>query len=197
MFECITIQKQEDRGMKRSALNQLHTLLFFVIISGITQPQHIFLKNYLREIYHNYEKTDEQIEDEKLLQELWHVADDFYKKIITLTALYFSGALITTDQLQTQIMYELGKHVLYLGQIFALYLPKLLYNPHISWRIKAKRCTYIGSFLILITIWMKKTYKPDVSKNGSPQIMQPENTYNASPEQSSSHSSSRPRPKLS
>lgn len=200
MFECITIKKQEDRGMKRSALNQLQKLLFFVIISNTIQSQNFFLKDFTPQINH-HDKTEEEIEDEKLLQELWHVADDFYKKIITLTALYFSGVLATSDQLHTEIMYELSKHMLYSGQVFALYVPKLLYNPHISWRIKTKRCAYVTSLLILITIWMQKMYRPTMLKHNVniPYMptMQPNYANYESPLQNSIELTPRPRPKLS
>lgn len=98
--------------------------------------------------------------DEKIVQELWGVVGSYYKKVIEITALYFTGVLPNSDQFHKQLTFETGRHVLYAGQIVAQYIPKLLHNPDISWHVKVKRCAYIASFLIVVIVWMKECYQP-------------------------------------
>lgn len=98
--------------------------------------------------------------DEKVVQELWGVVGSYYKKMIEITALYFTGVLPDSEQFHKQLTFETGRHILYAGQIVAQYIPKLLHNPAVSWRVKVKRCAYVASFLVVVMMWMKEYYHP-------------------------------------
>ena len=145
-------KKQEDRAMDRIIRTLPQKLIFFILMpASIETMSTETLK--VREIQENVAKPDD---DEKLIHELSLVASDFYKKIIETTMLYFTGVLASSDQFHKQLMIETSKHMMYASQIVAKYLPKLLQNPKISWKIKLKRCAYITSILIIIIVWMKE-----------------------------------------
>lgn len=143
--------------MKRIVKKMLLNLIFFILIVKIIQPNQQSLYLQLHQL-----RTEQDVsfnisdEDEKLLQELWSVTSDFYKKIIETTVLYFSGILISADQFHKQLLLETSKHMIYASQIIAKYLPQLLQNPKISWKIKAKRCVYLSGLLIMIIIAMQE-----------------------------------------
>lgn len=105
-------------------------------------------------------KDQKDNHDEKLLEDLLHIAESCYQKIIKTTALYFTGVLMNSERFHQEIIFEISKHGLQAGQLIAQYLPKLLQNPKISWQVKAKRCAYILSFLIITIVWMKEMYQP-------------------------------------
>ncbi|HSW75935.1 MAG TPA: hypothetical protein VLG50_02755 [Candidatus Saccharimonadales bacterium] len=124
------------------------------------------LKNITREITQNIQDLTEEekeelslLEEEKLLKELWSTAGRFYKKIVEITALYCSGYYPESYTLYDQILLEIGRDVLHIGKILAWYIPSLMSNPYISWKVKVKKCLYITSALVVVAVWLKELYK--------------------------------------
>ena len=159
-------KKQEDRGRTIMIQTMHQTLILFALLTGAMQSHQKSLHVRTDNMHIQKEENSYVNEDEKLLQELWSVTSDFYKKIIETTVLYFSGILMSSDQFHKQIILETSKHVLYASQIVAKYLPKLLHNPKISWKIKIKRCFYISGILaiiILVTQELRNSHTQDTS----------------------------------
>lgn len=142
--------------------------LFFILLITSVEMQSCNQKSYEDISYDFYkqmekwqkQKTSISDADNKLLQELWGIFGDCYKKIIETTALYFTGMLPNTDQFHRQLIFEVGKHMLYASQLIGQYIPKLLANPDISWRSKITRSCYVTSFLVILIAWMKEYYLP-------------------------------------
>jgi hypothetical protein len=99
--------------------------------------------------------ADNDYDDDTLIEELLEISQNCYQKIIKTTALYFTGILINSDQFHQEIIFEFSKHLLQAGQVLAHYLPKLLKNPKIPWRVKAKRCSTAMCFMIATIFWMR------------------------------------------
>jgi hypothetical protein len=160
-------QKQEDRAMKifhDKVVGRL-VLFFCMVMSGVTFGHDslvyaCMMQSNMKLEMLKHELQEEPSADEKVVQELWGVVGSYYKKMIEITALYFTGVLSDSDQFHKQITFETGRHILYAGQIVAQYIPKLLNNPSVSWRVKVKRCAYVASFLIVVMVWMKECYQP-------------------------------------
>lgn len=159
--------------MKVRSSNLAKQLLFVaLIIIKICQADDDYVDNndiWLQFLQHQNQKAacklsdhlvQASLEDESVMQELWAVGGNLYNKMIETTALYFSGMFIDSNHFYRQIIFELGKHLLYIGKILGLYIPKLLNNPKISWKLKVKRCTYAASFLIVMVVWMQEFYRP-------------------------------------
>lgn len=157
-------KKQEDRAMNRMIQSAQQSLIFFMLFTWQIQPNSEQLHLYIHQIRTEQDEASKlSIEDEKLLQELWLVTSDFYKKIIETMVLYFSGMLLNSDQFHKQLILETSKHALYASQIIAQYLPKLLQNPKISWKEKVKRCAYVTSFLVIVLLCLKEFCKQNVT----------------------------------
>ena len=144
------------------------------------QVSYLVLKNDIQDIQRRIQEIVEKVEasegaeeteeEEKLLKDLWDILGRFYKKIIEVMALYWSGYYPDSYKLYDQILIEIGRDLIHLGKILAWYLPMLINNPHISWRVKVKKCAYVSSALVVVTLWMKELYK--YNKNRQKQTMQ-------------------------
>ena len=144
-------------------------LIFFMLNLSTLQANDVFFDKFVKQWRTDQEIINEEKiindDDEQLLIDLSIVASDFYKEIIKITMLYFTGMLQNSDQFHKQLLLEISKHVLYAGQIFAQHLSKLLKNPKIPWKIKIKSCAYVSSYLIIMVIWMKEFYNPNNDLN--------------------------------
>lgn len=111
------------------------------------------------------EEFDQDKDDEQLMIEIWGVGAMMYKTIIDMSALYFSGILLDTSQLYDRVMFDFGKNLFHVVKLLASYGPKMLQNPHLSWKIKLKKTGYMVSFLVVFLIWSQEIAKHKKRQN--------------------------------
>ena len=123
------------------------------------------------------EEYDQDKDDEQLMIEIWGIGAMIYKNIIDMSALYFSGILLDTNQLYDRMMFDFGKNLFHVVKLLASYGPKMLKNPHISWKIKLKKTGCMVSFLVVFWIWSQEIAKQKQRRNNSQAEMYDMNSY--------------------
>lgn len=104
-------------------------------------------------------------EDDVLYAELSLVVSDLYKKLVEITALYFIGSSYSSAKiLHERLFFEIGKDVITIVKIFALYLPTMLSSKELSWKTKVKKSSYIFATVTILVLWIKEYYTSYVSK---------------------------------
>ncbi|MBI2344501.1 hypothetical protein HYV10_00315 [Candidatus Dependentiae bacterium] len=88
------------------------------------------------------------LDDEKLVQEIFEIFSGSYKDIIDLTALYFCG-LVDSDKLYGQIITSLHKDFFKVLKLFSWYIPAIFKNKNISTFIKIKKSIYVACCIII------------------------------------------------
>jgi hypothetical protein len=83
-----------------------------------------------------------------------------------------------------KLMLDLTKDLLFVGKILVQYVPKMLNNPHLSWRIKMKKAMYAVGLFSITLLWIQEMRKhkqsdrvPSDPSNGS--FLQRENYANS------------------
>lgn len=146
--------------------------------------------------YKNIQEYDQDKDDEQLMAEIWDIGATLYKNAIDMSALYFSGILLDSNQLYDRMMFDLSKNLFQVVKLLAWYGPKMMKNPHISWKIKAKKTAYMVSFLIVFWIWSQEMVQQKQGKDQREQVMHDMSSYRSvrserAPEEILCH---RPRP---
>jgi len=116
--------------------------------------------------YKEAEASDQDKDDEQLIAEIWSIGAMLYKNMIDMSALYFSGILIDSNQLYDRMMFDVGKNLFQVVKLLAWYGPKMLQNPNISWKIKAKKTGYMVSFIVLFWLWSQEVSKQKKRNKG-------------------------------
>lgn len=152
-----------------------HCMLLIFVLFGLFLPSGMIadsdhhpdvLRSYIRQTVIMDEHQDYDEDDERLIKEIWSTGTMIYKNIIDMSALYFSGILLDTNQLYDRIMFDCGKNLFHILRLLANYAPKMLQNKKLSWRVKAQKTGYIVSFLFVFYIWSQKVTQQKESKRG-------------------------------
>ena len=149
------------------AFASIHIFAFCCLITGFVygDDQH---QRAIRELSLQVDKILPEIdqeEDDQLYTELSLVVSDLYKKLVEITALYFIGNSYSSAKiLHERLFFEIGKDVITIVKIFALYLPTMLSSKELSWKTKVKKCSYIVVTVTVLVLWIKEYYTSYVSK---------------------------------
>jgi len=91
-------------------------------------------------------------EDDQLVADIITVVTRLYKGMIDVSALYFSGIIVDNDQLLERVLLEVGKECFQIVKLLALYGPRMLQSPKLTWVDKTKKTMYIFSFLVVFWV---------------------------------------------
>lgn len=144
----------------------LCALLKLCIIAILFFPKQIHTQNdpfmnlsvQLREFLN--ESKSEQTDEDKLFDEVYTLVGQLYKKLVEITALYYSGYSYDDEKIfHERLIFEVGKNLVLIIKALALYIPTLLKNQKISWKIKAKKSLLIASIIIFCMFWVNEYYR--------------------------------------
>jgi hypothetical protein len=114
------------------------------------------LRLRVQDICYRIKSSNSEKEDEKLSQELSSAVADFYKKIVEISALYLSGY---SDALYKKLLFEITRDLLVIGKLLLIYIPKMIKDPKVPWKVKMKKCVYATGVMTVTALWIKEIYK--------------------------------------
>ena len=114
----------------------------------------IYLKNYLRELHDSHDMYEEDL----VLQEVYSIGDDLYKKIIEMVALFYCKNFISdADLLFDKMLIDISKDALKIIKLIAKYIPLLCKNKKIPLFVKVKKII-IASCVVGVLIELLKWF---------------------------------------
>lgn len=120
------------------------------------------LRSRVQDIVYRIESRKSEKEDEKLLEELSGAIADFYKKIVEISALYLSGY---SDTLYKKLLFEVTRDLLVIGKLLLIYIPKMIKDSKVPWKVKMKKCVYATGVVAVTALWIKEMYKYKTKDN--------------------------------
>jgi hypothetical protein len=102
------------------------------------------------------QQYDQGADDNKMIAEIISLGINLYTDVIDISALYFSGIVVDTNQIYEHLMLKVGKDLFHVVKLLAAYWPKMLQNPHIKWTEKLKKTVYISTVLVAFWLWAKE-----------------------------------------
>lgn len=147
--------------MLNAAIKKMQLFVYFLIAIGFVNSicassmgTALSDRGYFLRTHEDNVEQELRQEDEELLTEIMDVAAVLYKDLIDISALYFSGIIVDERQLWERIFMSFSKESLRVVKLLAQYGPKMLQNPKLPLREKAKKTTYIVSFVTALWIIM-------------------------------------------
>lgn len=127
---------------------QVQHFLFFIFMM-LTSVIYVQSTQDFCFVFNKTEGLFYESEDELLLTNIMEESAKLYKVLIDLFALYVSGLIIDNDQLLERIFVEVCKECFQVIKLLAHYGPRMLLNSRLSFAAKAKKMSYIMSFVVV------------------------------------------------